>query len=89
MSGSGMLLVELAMQIPQRSVIGAVLPATGEALLMGTLVSFVYLAMESVVRPVVALMLIVVVVVVMCERHCGRCRQRQNGCCHKYFADSH
>jgi hypothetical protein len=74
MPGSGMILVELAMQIPQPSVIGAVLPATVEALLMGALVSFVDVAMESVVCPMIALMPIVVVVIIVRERCCGRCR---------------
>src|SRR5215475_3467547 len=87
--GSGMILLEFAMQIPQRPVIGAVLIATVEALLMGALMSFVDVVVQSVVCPMVALMLIVVVVIIVRERHRGGCRQRQNGCSHQYFADSH
>jgi hypothetical protein len=74
MPGSGMILVEFAMQIPQRPVIGAVLPAAVEALLMGALVSSLDVAMESVVCPMVALMLVVIVVIIVRERCCGRCR---------------
>src|SRR5262249_34147856 len=75
MPGSGMLFVEFAVQIPERAVIGAVLPVTIEALLMCAPVSFVDVAMESVVCPMVALMLVVVVVVIVRERCCGRGRQ--------------
>jgi len=87
MAGSGMILVEFTMQIPQPSVIGAVLPATIEALLMGALVSFANVAMEPVVCRMVALMLTVVVVV--SKRRCSRCREGQHGRRHECFADGH
>jgi len=76
MPGTGMILVEVLMQIPQRPVIGAVLSGTVEALLMCAPVGFVDLTMESIVGPMVALMLTVVVVVVR-KRRRGRYRQGQ------------
>src|SRR5262249_34829366 len=90
MPGSGVILVEFAMQIPQGSVIGAVLPVAVEALLVGAPVSFVDAAMELPVPLMVALMLsVVAVVVVVCECRRGRCRQGQHSRRHECFADRH
>src|SRR5215470_3183170 len=88
MSGSGMILMELAMQIAQRPVIGAVLRATIEAFLMSAPVRFANVAMEPPVRPMIALML-PVVAVVMRKRRCDRCRQGQHSRRDKCLADCH
>jgi len=67
MPGSGMALVEVAMQVPQRPVISAVLGATVEAFPMCAPVGFVDVAVKSPVRPMIALMPTVTVVIIVRE----------------------
>jgi hypothetical protein len=68
-----MILVEVLVQVPQRTVVGVVFRLAVEALLMGTAVGFAQVAMELPVLGVIA------IVVVRQSRHRGRGEQQH--CC--------
>jgi len=67
MPGSRMAPVEVAMQVPQRPVISAVLGATVEAFLMCAPVGLADVAVNSPMRPMIALMPTVTVVIIVRE----------------------
>jgi len=70
---SRMILVEVLVQVPQRTVIGVVFRLAVEAFLMGTAVRFAQIAVELPVLSVIA------IVVVRHSRHHGRGEQQH--CC--------
>src|SRR3981189_1164646 len=70
------------MQVPQRTMIGTVLSATVETLLMSILVGLREIPVNS---PVV----LVIVLIVVRESRRHRCGQQQHCCHRKVFSDAH
>ena len=87
MACTGVIPVEILVQVLEGAVVGAVLGLAVEAFLVRTPVGLVDLVVESPVRPVIASVL--TVVVIMGERCSGRCRDGQHRCCYDGFADGH
>jgi hypothetical protein len=74
--------VEIFMQVPQRTMIGTVLSAAVETLLMSSLVGIGEIPVNS---PVV----LVIVLIVVRESRGHRCGQQQHCCHRKGFSDGH
>src|SRR5215510_7076513 len=82
-----MIRVKVAMQVPQGTVIGAMLSLAIEALLVRTPVGYVHLTMKFPVRAVIASMSTIVVVVGQCRG--GWCGYGQHRRSNESFADGH
>ena len=80
-----MILVKVAMQIPQRTMIGTVLSPTVETLLVRVPVRLVQLTMKFPVRSVI----MSIINVVMGQCRCGWCRYSQHRRSNENFADGH
>ena len=80
----GMIFVEFFVPVPEGSMIRAVLGSAVEAVLMGALVRFIRFAVEAVMFPMIACVLVVVVVSRGRHRHCGHSQRcgRDYGLCH-------
>jgi hypothetical protein len=87
MARSGMILMEVLVQVPEGAVVGAMLGLAIESFLVRTPVRLVDLAVESPVRVVIASVL--TVIVIMGERSSGRCRDGQHSHCNEGFTDGH
>jgi hypothetical protein len=85
--GARMLLVEVAVQVPQGTMIRTVFGSAVEAFLVRTPVSLIHLPVKSPVRPMVS---VVSTVTVLVSQSCGCwCRKGQRSRCEDDFADGH
>jgi hypothetical protein len=84
---AGMILVEVAMQVPEGTVIGAMFGTAVEAFLVRASMGLVNLTMKFPVRSVIPSMSTIVVVMGKCR--CGWCRYGQYRRSNESFADAH
>jgi hypothetical protein len=79
-----MIFVEVFVPVPEGSMVRAVLGSAVEAVLMGALVGFVRISVETVMFPMIARVLVVVVVSRGRHGHCGQSQRcgRDYGLCH-------
>src|SRR5262249_8613154 len=87
MACTWMILVKIAVQVPQGAMIGTVLSLTIKAFLVCSPECLVQLAMKSPMRPVITSVLTIVVIVG--EGSCCRCGYGQHRRRNESFADGH
>src|SRR5262245_46318915 len=69
--------VKVFVQVPEGSMIRAMLCSAVEAVLMGALVGFIHFPVKAVMFPMIACVLVIVVVRLVSRRRHRRCRQSQ------------
>src|SRR5215472_7078429 len=82
-----MVFVKVFVQVPEGSMIRAMLCSAVEAVLMGALVGFIHFPVEAVMFPMIACVLVIVVVRLVSRGWHGRCGQRQ--CCGRDYGLRH